>query len=77
MTILPTHRLDLAGHQPRNGVVPWVAYHGDDGRDRVIEAVAAADLRGRGGAGFPTAVKLRAPGRAARSSSRTGVKATR
>jgi NADH:ubiquinone oxidoreductase subunit F (NADH-binding) len=39
--------------------VPWVAYHGEDGRDRLIEAVAAADLRGRGGAGFPTAVKLR------------------
>ncbi|MCR6488046.1 SLBB domain-containing protein [Amycolatopsis sp. OK19-0408] len=60
MSILPPHRLDLAGHRRRNGVVPWVAYHGDDGRDRLIEAVAAADLRGRGGAGFPTAVKLRA-----------------
>jgi NADH:ubiquinone oxidoreductase subunit F (NADH-binding) len=59
MTILPPHRLDLAGHRRRNGVVPWVAYHGEDGRDRLIEAVAAADLRGRGGAGFPTAVKLR------------------
>ncbi|VVJ21343.1 NADH-quinone oxidoreductase chain F 2 (EC / Hypothetical FeS oxidoreductase [Amycolatopsis camponoti] len=59
MTILPPHRLDLAGHRRRTGVVPWVAYHGDDGRDRLIEAVAAADLRGRGGAGFPTAVKLR------------------
>ncbi|MFF1612844.1 NADH-ubiquinone oxidoreductase-F iron-sulfur binding region domain-containing protein [Amycolatopsis sp. NPDC058278] len=60
MSILPPHRLDLAGHRRRNGVVPWVAYHGDDGRDRLIEAVEAADLRGRGGAGFPTAVKLRA-----------------
>ena len=59
MTILPPHRLDLAGHRRRNGVVPWVAYHGEDGRDRLIDAVAAADLRGRGGAGFPTAVKLR------------------
>ena len=59
MTILPPHRLDLAGHRRRNGVLPWVAYHGDDGRDRLIAAVAAADLRGRGGAGFPTAVKLR------------------
>lgn len=59
MTVLPPHRLDLAGHRRRTGVVPWVAYHGDDGRDRLIEAVAAADLRGRGGAGFPTAVKLR------------------
>ncbi|MDS0135633.1 MULTISPECIES: NADH-ubiquinone oxidoreductase-F iron-sulfur binding region domain-containing protein [unclassified Amycolatopsis] len=60
MSILPPHRLDLAGHRRRNGVVPWVAYHGDDGRDRLIAAVEAADLRGRGGAGFPTAVKLRA-----------------
>ncbi|MEV4149938.1 NADH-ubiquinone oxidoreductase-F iron-sulfur binding region domain-containing protein [Amycolatopsis sp. NPDC049691] len=60
MTILPPHRLDLAGHRRRNGVVPWVAYHGEDGRDRLIEAVAAADLRGRGGAGFPTARKLHA-----------------
>lgn len=60
MSILPAHRLDLAGHRRRNGVVPWVAYHGEDGRDRLIEAVAAADLRGRGGGGFPTAVKLRA-----------------
>ena len=59
MTILPPHRLDLAGHRRRTGVLPWVAYHGDDGRDRLIAAVAAADLRGRGGAGFPTAVKLR------------------
>jgi NADH:ubiquinone oxidoreductase subunit F (NADH-binding) len=59
MTVLPPHRLDLAGHRRRNGVLPWVAYHGDDGRDRLIAAVAAADLRGRGGAGFPTAVKLR------------------
>ncbi len=60
MSILPPHRLDLAGHRRRNGVVPWIAYHGDDGRDRLIEAVAAADLRGRGGAGSPAAVKLRA-----------------
>lgn len=59
-TTLPPRRLDLAGHRRHHGVVPWVAYHGDDGRDRLIEAVAAADLRGRGGGGFPTAVKLRA-----------------
>jgi NADH:ubiquinone oxidoreductase subunit F (NADH-binding) len=60
MSILPAHRLDLAGHRRRCGVVPWIAYHGDDGRDRLIEAVELAGLRGRGGAGFPTAVKLRA-----------------
>ncbi|WP_206794560.1 SLBB domain-containing protein [Amycolatopsis sp. MtRt-6] len=55
--ILPPHRLDLAGHRRRNGVVPWVAYHGDDGRDRLIAAVEAAGLRG---GGSPTATKLRA-----------------
>ncbi|NBH09422.1 proton-conducting membrane transporter, partial [Amycolatopsis sp. SID8362] len=60
MSILPPHRLDLAGHRRQNGVVPWVAYHGDDGRDRLVDAVEAAGLRGRGGGGFPTAVKLRA-----------------
>jgi NADH:ubiquinone oxidoreductase subunit F (NADH-binding) len=60
MSTLTPHRLDLAGHRRHHGVVPWVAYHGDDGRDRLIEAVEAADLRGRGGGGFPTAVKLRA-----------------
>ncbi|WP_326952137.1 NADH-ubiquinone oxidoreductase-F iron-sulfur binding region domain-containing protein [Amycolatopsis sp. NBC_01286] len=60
MNTLTPHRLDLAGHRRHHGVVPWIAYHGDDGRDRLIDAVAAADLRGRGGGGFPTAVKLRA-----------------
>ncbi|MEA5360103.1 NADH-ubiquinone oxidoreductase-F iron-sulfur binding region domain-containing protein [Amycolatopsis sp., V23-08] len=60
MSTLTPHRLDLAGHRRHHGVVPWVAYHGDDGRDRLIEAAEAADLRGRGGGGFPTAVKLRA-----------------
>jgi NADH:ubiquinone oxidoreductase subunit F (NADH-binding) len=43
---------DFAQHLDRYGRLPL----GED----LIDRVAAADLRGRGGAGFPTAVKLRA-----------------
>lgn len=60
MSILPLRRLDLAGHRRRYGVVPWSSYSRADGADRLINAVDAADLRGRGGGGFPTAAKLRA-----------------
>lgn len=52
MTILPPHRLDLAGHRSRHGELPLPG-------PGFADAVAAVDLRGRGGGGFPTAVKLR------------------
>lgn len=50
----------LTAHLARYGPVPLPAYQGKDGRLRLIEAVESAGLRGRGGAGFPTARKLRA-----------------
>jgi NADH:ubiquinone oxidoreductase subunit F (NADH-binding) len=43
---------DFAEHRARYGPLPRV--------DALIDLVEAAGLRGRGGAGFPTAVKLRA-----------------
>jgi len=52
MTILPPRRLDLAGHRRRHGDLPL-------SRPGFADAVAAVNLRGRGGGGFPTAVKLR------------------
>ncbi|HKN56533.1 MAG TPA: NADH-ubiquinone oxidoreductase-F iron-sulfur binding region domain-containing protein [Amycolatopsis sp.] len=54
MTILPSHRHDLAAHRRRHGEIPWLA------RETLIGVVEAAGLSGRGGAGFPLAVKLRA-----------------
>jgi NADH:ubiquinone oxidoreductase subunit F (NADH-binding) len=52
---LPSHRLDLIAHQRVHGPMPAFV-----GRREVIDAVAAADIRGRGGGGFPTARKLAA-----------------
>jgi len=48
--------LTLAEHVTRAGTLDQVSHR----RDRLIDAVAAAGLRGRGGAAFPTAVKMRA-----------------
>ncbi|MEU6772321.1 NADH-ubiquinone oxidoreductase-F iron-sulfur binding region domain-containing protein [Streptomyces sp. NPDC046759] len=52
---------DLAGYLAVGGYAPLTA------RDRLLDRIAAVGLRGRGGAGFPTAVKLSAvrdaPGR--------------
>jgi NADH:ubiquinone oxidoreductase subunit F (NADH-binding) len=56
-----THRAaDFAAHQRQYGPLPLAAYPGRNGRTRLIAAIEAAGLRGRGGAGFPTARKLRA-----------------
>ena len=49
---------DLDDHLARYGRAPALA--GSAGRHRLIGAVDRAGLTGRGGAGFPTAVKLRA-----------------
>jgi NADH:ubiquinone oxidoreductase subunit F (NADH-binding) len=48
--------LTLAEHTAHGGSLDAVACRGE----RLIDAVAAAGLRGRGGAAFPTATKLRA-----------------
>ncbi|MFC4944935.1 NADH-ubiquinone oxidoreductase-F iron-sulfur binding region domain-containing protein [Pseudonocardia sp. GCM10023141] len=45
-------------HLARYGPVPLTAFRGAAGADRLIETVAAAGLRGRGGGGFATARKL-------------------
>jgi NADH:ubiquinone oxidoreductase subunit F (NADH-binding) len=59
--LLPPIRLDLAGHLRAHGPLP---YRGGDG---LIEEIRSAGLTGRGGAGFPVAVKMTAvaasPGR--------------
>ncbi|HEY4019989.1 MAG TPA: NADH-ubiquinone oxidoreductase-F iron-sulfur binding region domain-containing protein [Pseudonocardiaceae bacterium] len=51
---------DFTAHQRQYGPLPLATYSGRAGRARLIDAVEAAGLRGRGGAGFPTARKLRA-----------------
>jgi len=51
---------DLAAHHARYGPLPFAAYPGLRGREELVAAVDRAGLRGRGGAGFPTARKLRA-----------------
>jgi NADH:ubiquinone oxidoreductase subunit F (NADH-binding) len=47
-------------HLARFGRLPLREFAGSSGRQRLIETVAAADLRGRGGAAFPTGRKLAA-----------------
>jgi NADH:ubiquinone oxidoreductase subunit F (NADH-binding) len=52
-----THRCDLAGHLSHYGPLPELR---GDLVESFVRSVAGAGLSGRGGAGFPTAVKLRA-----------------
>lgn len=56
--LLPLHRNNLAAHLSVHGGLPALD------RDALIHAIDAAGIRGRGGAGFPAAAKLRsvAPG---------------
>jgi NADH:ubiquinone oxidoreductase subunit F (NADH-binding) len=54
--VRPGHPVGLAEHRSHHGTPEQAVARGD----ALIEAVALAGLRGRGGAGFPTAVKLRA-----------------
>ena len=56
----------LAEHLARHGPLPSGAGHARS-RQELIREVERSGLRGRGGAGFPTAVKLRALAAAARS----------
>ncbi|WP_020658836.1 NADH-ubiquinone oxidoreductase-F iron-sulfur binding region domain-containing protein [Amycolatopsis benzoatilytica] len=50
----------FAEHQARYGPAPVEFYADRNGRARLLAAVDASGLRGRGGAGFPTGRKLRA-----------------
>ena len=51
---------DYTDHRERYGPLPTEAVSGRAGRAALIETVARAGLRGRGGGGFPTARKLAA-----------------
>jgi NADH:ubiquinone oxidoreductase subunit F (NADH-binding) len=59
--------VSLAQHEARYGPVPWPGTGG-----RLIDEVAEASLTGRGGAGFPTAVKMAAVADAAQRARRAG-----
>ncbi len=59
----PGHTANLKEHVARVGPLPLHAYPKRPGQDRLIDTVARAGLRGRGGAGFPTAEKLAAVAR--------------
>jgi NADH:ubiquinone oxidoreductase subunit F (NADH-binding) len=55
--LLTPQRLGLSEHENRYGPIHWQHYAG---RRELIDAIDAAGLCGRGGAGFPTARKMRA-----------------
>ncbi len=56
----PSAAVDLRTHRARYGELPLRGYGGPRGPQPLADTVAKADLRGRGGAGFPLAVKMRA-----------------
>jgi len=53
------HPADFVAHRRRYGLLP-IPSRNRAGRSRLVDLVGAAGLRGRGGAGFPTARKLAA-----------------
>jgi NADH:ubiquinone oxidoreductase subunit F (NADH-binding) len=61
--VLPPRPLNLAEHRQRHGPVPWHVFAGEGS---LIDTIEAAGLTGRGGAGFPTAAKMRAVARGGR-----------
>lgn len=63
---MPWQTADLDRHLDRFGPLPLADYPGGAGRRLLIEKVARAQLRGRGGAGYPLADKLAAVSEARR-----------
>ncbi len=52
--------MSLTEHEQRHGQLPLPRFTGLQGGDRLMELIADAGLRGRGGGGFPTARKMAA-----------------
>ena len=63
----PVLGADPARHEDLDSYLASGGYPGRSGPDALLDRIAEADLRGRGGAGFPAAVKLRAVREAGRT----------
>lgn len=65
LELLPSDgsRVDLRTHTDRYGRLPLRGYRGPAAPQPLIDTIARADLRGRGGAGFSLAVKMQAVAR--------------